>query len=78
VLVLKCLVRRANGIVTHAELLREVWGPRQCDVRALRVCVASLRRKLEPDPILPRYLLTEMGLGYRLAIESDGPAPERA
>jgi two-component system KDP operon response regulator KdpE len=66
--ILECLVRRADSIVTHAELLREVWGPHQCDVRALRVYVASLRRKLEADPVRPRFLLTEPGIGYRLAV----------
>jgi len=67
--ILECLVRRADGIVTHAELLREAWGPHQSDVRALRVYIASLRRKLEPDPAQPKYLLTEAGIGYRLITE---------
>jgi len=70
--ILEYLVRRANEIVTHTDLLNEVWGP-QGDVRALRVYVASLRRKLEPDPLRPRYLLTELGIGYRLITCEVGP-----
>lgn len=73
--ILACLARQANGIVTHAELLNEVWGPDQNDVRALRVYVASLRRKLEPDPVQPRFLLTELGVGYRLITEWEPNAP---
>jgi two-component system, OmpR family, KDP operon response regulator KdpE len=44
-----------------------VWGPHQSDIRALRVYVASLRRKLEYNPARPRHILTESGIGYRLA-----------
>jgi two-component system, OmpR family, KDP operon response regulator KdpE len=76
--ILECLVRHADGIVTYAHLLKEVWGPHQSDMRALRVYVASLRRKLEVDPAQPRYLLTEPGLGYRLVTESDPRAAVRA
>ena len=50
-----------------AELVREVWGPERAeDARGLRVFMNSLRAKLEPDPRRPRYLVTEIGLGYRL------------
>jgi two-component system, OmpR family, KDP operon response regulator KdpE len=72
--ILECLVRHADGVVTHAQLLREVWGPHQADVRALRVYVASLRRKIERDPAQPRHILTESGVGYRLATEVGVPA----
>lgn len=69
--VLECLARQAGSIVTQNQLLREVWGPgRLDDTRNLRVCIKNLRRKLEPDPGLPRYLITETGIGYRLHIDS--------
>ncbi len=64
--ILECLVRHADGVVTHTQIMREVWGPDQADVRSLRVYVASLRRKLEPDPAQPQYIRTESGVGYRL------------
>lgn len=71
--ILECLVRHADGVVTHTQILREVWGPHQADVRSLRVYVASLRRKLEPDPAQPQYIRTEPGVGYRLVTEGDLP-----
>jgi len=65
--VLECLARQAGLIVRQEQLIREVWGPdRLDDSRSLRVCVKNLRSKLEPDPRRPRYLVTEVGLGYRL------------
>jgi two-component system KDP operon response regulator KdpE len=67
--ILECLVRHAEGVVTHSQILKEVWGPHQSDVRSLRVYVASLRRKLEVDPARPQYILTEAGIGYRLSMD---------
>jgi len=68
--VLECLARNAGMVVRQRQLLREVWGPdRTEDARSLRVSMNSLRAKLEPDPRRPRYLLTEVGLGYRLLRE---------
>ena len=65
--VLECLARNAGVVVRQRQLLREVWGPdRAEDSRSLRVSMNSLRAKLEPDPRRPRFLLTEVGLGYRL------------
>jgi two-component system KDP operon response regulator KdpE len=64
--ILECLVRHADGVVSHQQILQEVWGPGQVDVRSLRVYVAMLRRKLEIDPTQPKYILTESGVGYRL------------
>ena len=69
--ILECLVRHADGVVSHQRILKEVWGPGQADVRGLRVHVAMLRRKLEIDPAQPKYILTESGVGYRLTTESE-------
>jgi two-component system KDP operon response regulator KdpE len=67
---LTTLIRHAGKILTHQHLLKEVWGPNQTEqAQYLRVYVAQLRRKLEADPARPRYLLTEPGVGYRLAAE---------
>jgi two-component system, OmpR family, KDP operon response regulator KdpE len=64
--VLEVLVRNADRLVTQRQLLAEVWGPGyQNEANYLRVYMANLRRKLEPDPSAPRYLLTEPGMGYR-------------
>ena len=63
---LEILARHEGRLVTQRQLLREVWGPQyQTEANYLRVHVAHLRRKLEPDPAQPRYLLTEPGMGYR-------------
>ena len=67
---LTILVQHAGKVVTYPYLLAAVWGPQQVDnTQHLRVFMASLRRKIEPDPAQPRYLLTEQGVGYRLASE---------
>jgi len=63
---LEVLVRNSDRLVTQRQLLHEVWGPGyQTEANYLRVYVANLRRKLEPDPSAPRFLLTEPGMGYR-------------
>jgi two-component system KDP operon response regulator KdpE len=63
---LEILVRNRGRLVTQRQLLQEVWGPSyQSESNYLRVYVAQLRRKLEPEPSRPRYLLTEPGMGYR-------------
>jgi two-component system KDP operon response regulator KdpE len=63
---LEVLARHAGRLVTQRQLLAEVWGPGyQNEAHYLRVYVANLRRKLEPDPSKPRHLLTEPGIGYR-------------
>jgi two-component system, OmpR family, KDP operon response regulator KdpE len=67
---LTTLIRHAGKILTHQHLLREVWGPNQTDqAQYLRVYIAQLRRKLEKNPAQPRYVLTEPGVGYRLAAD---------
>ncbi len=67
---LATLVRHAGKVLTHRQLLAAVWGPSHEDqAHYLRVYMGQLRRKIEADPARPRYLLTEPGVGYRLAEE---------
>jgi two-component system, OmpR family, KDP operon response regulator KdpE len=67
---LTTLVRHAGKVVTHQQLLREVWGPSHEDqAHYVRVYMAHLRHKLEAEPARPRYLLTEAGVGYRLSTD---------
>jgi two-component system KDP operon response regulator KdpE len=64
--ILELLARNTGALVTHEEILTQVWGPAYANETAyLRVYLAQLRRKLEADPANPRHLLTETGLGYR-------------
>jgi two-component system KDP operon response regulator KdpE len=64
---LRVLAQNHGRLVTHRQLLQEVWGPEYGDeTHYLRVHVAHIRAKLEPDPARPRYLITEPGVGYRL------------
>jgi len=68
------LVRHAGKVVTHRQLLKEVWGSaREDQAHYPRIYVHQLRHKIEPDPARPRFLRTETGIGYRLE-EPDGPA----
>ena len=64
---LQVLVSNAGKVVTHRQLLDDVWGAvHRDDIQYLRVFVRKLRRRIEADPARPRYLLTELGVGYRL------------
>ena len=64
---LTTLIKYSGKAITHRQLLKEVWGPDSVlEVQYLRVYVTQLRRKIEPDPAQPRFLLTEPGIGYRL------------
>jgi two-component system KDP operon response regulator KdpE len=64
---LEILARNPGKLVTQRQLLHDVWGPRyESETNYLRVYMAQLRRKLEPDPAHPRHLVTEPGMGYRL------------
>jgi two-component system KDP operon response regulator KdpE len=64
---LACLAQHAGLVVTHRQLLKEVWGPSHVEhTHYLRIYMKQLREKLEPDPLRPRHLLTEIGVGYRL------------
>jgi two-component system KDP operon response regulator KdpE len=68
---LVALVRNAGKVVTHRNLLREVWGPAYAtESQYLRVFMGQLRRKLEEDPARPRYIRTEPGVGYRLLTDA--------
>jgi two-component system KDP operon response regulator KdpE len=63
---LEILVGNPGKLVGQRQLLQEVWGPRYgSETNYLRVYMAQIRRKLEPDPTRPRYFLTEPGMGYR-------------
>jgi two-component system KDP operon response regulator KdpE len=67
------LVRNAGKLVTQGALLREVWGPEYgTETNYLRVYMAHIRRKLEPDPANPRFFITEPGMGYRFDDSSEG------
>jgi two-component system, OmpR family, KDP operon response regulator KdpE len=70
--VVEVLVRNAGKLVSQRQLLQEVWGPQyETETNYLRVYLAQIRRKLEPDPAKPRYFITEARMGYRF--EPDGP-----
>jgi two-component system KDP operon response regulator KdpE len=61
------LIHHAGKVVTHRQLLKEVWGPNYVEhTHYLRVFMGQLRQKLEPDPARPRYLINEPRVGYRL------------
>lgn len=66
---LTVLVKHAGKVLTHQFLLKEVWGPNHVErAHYLRIYMGTLRHKLEKDPARPRFLLTEVGVGYRLAV----------
>jgi len=68
---LACLAQHLDMVVTHRQLLTEVWGPTHVsDTHYLRVYMKQLREKLEADPVQPKHLLTETGVGYRLVSET--------
>ena len=74
--VLELLVRNPGRLVSRRRLLTEVWGPAYATESGYtRLYLAQLRKKLEPDPARPRYLVTEPGLGYRFAPDP-APAPD--
>ncbi len=68
---LTVLISNAGRVMTHRQLLREVWGPSHTEQsHYLRIYMGHLRQKLEADPAQPRHLLTEIAVGYRLMVES--------
>ena len=66
---LKTLVTHAGKVITHRQLLKQVWGEGYDDMHILRVNISNLRGKIEPDPSRPTYIHTEPGVGYRLRLE---------
>jgi two-component system KDP operon response regulator KdpE len=72
---LQMLAQHAGNVVTHQQLLKDVWGrPHLDDTHYMRIFVRKLRRKIEADPNRPRILLTELGVGYRLALPEESVA----
>jgi two-component system KDP operon response regulator KdpE len=70
---LTVLIRHAGKVITHRQLLQEVWGPAHVnEVQYLRVYMTQLRHKLEVDPARPRFLMNEPGIGYRLKYDPEG------
>ena len=70
---LEVLLRNPGKLLSQRQLLTEVWGPGYADASGnLRLYMAQLRRKLEPDPARPRWLMTEPGMGYRYQPSPDG------
>ena len=66
---LSMLVQNAGKVLTHKQILKEVWGPTYTESsHYLRIYMSQLRQKLEEDPTQPKYLLTESGVGYRLKV----------
>ena len=67
--IVRLLATHAGKVLTHGQLLRQVWGMGyEQDFHLLRVNISNLRRKLEPDPTRPTYIITEPGVGYRLRL----------
>jgi two-component system KDP operon response regulator KdpE len=76
--IVEVLSRNAGRLVTHPQLLRAVWGPQYVDeTNYVRVFMAQIRQKLEPEPSQPRYFITETGMGFRFLVPaaSDTPPP---
>lgn len=68
--ILRILAQNIGKVLTHRQLLKQVWGQSYGeDMHLLRVNISNLRRKIEPDPTRPTYILTEAGVGYRLRSE---------
>ena len=64
------LVKNYGKVLTHRYILKEVWGAYlDSDLQTLRVFMANIRRKLKEDPVKPRYIITEVGIGYRFSDE---------
>jgi two-component system, OmpR family, KDP operon response regulator KdpE len=67
--ILRLLLQNAGKVMTHRQLLRQVWGTAyESEMHMLRVNISNLRRKIEPNPSRPHYLITESGVGYRIRV----------
>jgi two-component system KDP operon response regulator KdpE len=70
--ILRLLLQNAGKVITHRQLLRQVWGTAyEAEMHILRVNISNLRRKIESDPARPHYLVTEPGVGYRLRMDGN-------
>ncbi|WP_088810650.1 MULTISPECIES: response regulator [Listeria] len=67
--ILQMLAQHAGKVLTHDFLIREIWGPYANENQTLRVNLSNIRRKIEQNPAEPRYILTEVGVGYRMVEE---------
>jgi two-component system KDP operon response regulator KdpE len=77
--ILELLLRNPRKLITQRSMLTDIRGPQHVgDSGYLRLYIAQLRKKLEPDPARPRYILTEPGMGYRFQPDADAVGPERA
>ena len=75
---LRTLAIHMGKVLTHHQLLRQVWGEGYQDMHILRVNISNLRHKIEPDPTRPTYIHTEPGVGYRLSVKTDAGSPVTA
>src|SRR5512132_2311336 len=70
--ILRLMLQNAGKVITHRQLLRQVWGTAyESEMHILRVNISNLRRKIEADPARPHYLVTEPGVGYRLRMDGN-------
>jgi two-component system KDP operon response regulator KdpE len=66
---LRIFIKHAGKVLTHHQLLRDVWGNTyESETHILQVNISNLRRKIEPDPSRPQHIITEPGVGYRLKV----------
>jgi len=74
--IVEVMSRNAGRLITHHQLLRDVWGPQYVDeTNYPRVFMAQIRQKLEPEPSRPRYFITETGMGFRFLVPAAGETP---
>jgi len=66
--IVSLLAKNQGVVLTHEQIINEIWGPFNSDNLVLRVNMANIRRKIEANPSEPKYILTEMGVGYRMAL----------
>jgi two-component system, OmpR family, KDP operon response regulator KdpE len=75
---LHVLAKHSGLVVTHQQLLKEIWGNHKINIQYLRILMRKLRQKIEPDPTRPSIIVTESGIGYRLHTKSEAvPRPSR-